>query len=181
MNFSGGASTTLVNDGAIEAARSSVIDTKITGHGQIDITNAPNPPWLPTPGTLELGDAVGPGQTIAFTPHAGFPGQVPLNSQTLLLDKPAQFQAHIANFEPPGQTIELANTTVTNDLVLFGQYGEDAVLYLWSGLRLAAALHFQGNYTGGDFVVTDTGGYADITFGPKGAYPPIIGIPTHHA
>lgn len=177
VNITGGGSTTLINNGTIEAIRGgvSLMDTHITGNGTIDI--APNMRALNTPSGLELGDSVGSGQTVAFsgapTPISPF-----LSPETLLLDKPAQFQASIANFGPD-DTIALAGQTITSEG--FAQHAASADLLLYNGRHLAADLHFAGSYNAGQFAITDSGGNAYVSFDPTDASHAIIGLPTHHA
>jgi hypothetical protein len=182
MNFHGGAKATLVNNGWINSGvdRPSVIDVHVKGHGEIAIgyptygstsdssglTGVPN---LWGPSSVEFGQAVDRGQIVAFSGTA-----TPLTPETLLLDKPGQFQATIYNFgSPPGPNNSIANTVIAmpNEDIRSDKW-HNGVLSLYDARHDDVAdLHLAGSYAQDQFIIGTSGWGSAVYFNPVHAMP----------
>jgi hypothetical protein len=171
VDFLGGKGSALVNNGTIDAVTggASKVDVDVSGRGAWQIAHDVSEMGsfaTPLSSTLEFGRSVGSHQSVSFSGEA-----TPLTPETLLLDRPAQFQAIVDGFGA-NDTIELAHTRITAGSLSHHGFADE--LKLFAGKHEVADLKLGAHYDPGQFDVTRAGGASFIQFDATSAAHQIV-------
>jgi hypothetical protein len=140
----------LVNLGTIALEGNAVIEPSVIGHGTVEMGGSF---LIGQTNDIAFKGYVGAGETLQFMPPLAGTA-----SERLVIDQPREFLATIAGFGA-GDAVVLQGVTASSEQFRNG------VLTLYDGHHPAAALHFAGSYTAGDFAVASSSGATLIQHG----------------
>jgi hypothetical protein len=155
LGETGGAGSTLINDGGMELLFGGSIQSNLSGYGSIDVNG-----FADEGGSLTLGGSVGSGQTISLTRGAPF-------ISVLTVDHPQEFAGTVVLGESSQVTLDDLTATSYN-------YGANVVT-LYSGNKAVDSIKLDNPTNGPLYVTSSSGSVTIANWAPGGT----VTLPLH--